>query len=91
MITASGAFLLKEKVHWKSWWAGSLGFFGVLIVMWPDDLGFRVTYLLPLLATNLLVLRELRTKRMAPQYRGMEVVLVTSLMITLAGGIFAFF
>ena len=91
MITASGAFLLKEKVHWKSWSAVILGFSGVLIVMWPDDLGFRMAYLLPLLATTLLVLRELLTKRMAPQYRGIEVVLVTSLMTTLVGGILAFF
>ncbi len=59
--------------------------------MWPDDLGFRMAYLLPLLATTLLVLRELLTKRMAPQYRGIEVVLVTSLMTTLVGGILAFF
>ena len=73
MITASGAFLLKEKVHWKSWLAVVLGFCGVLIVMWPADLGFRIAYLLPLLATILLVLRELLTKRMTRQYRGIEV------------------
>ena len=91
MITASGAFLLNEKVHWKSWLAVILGFCGVLIVMWPADLGFRIAYLLPLLATILLVLRELLTKRMIRQYRGIEAVLVTSLMITLAAGILAFF
>ena len=73
MITASGAFLLNEKVHWKSWLVVVLGFCGVLIVMWPADLGFRIAYLLPLLATILLVLRELLTKRMTRQYRGIEV------------------
>ena len=91
MITASGALMLKEQVHWKNWLAVVLGFCGVMIVMWPDDLGFRLAYLMPLLATTLLVLRELLTKRMAPQYLGIEVVLVTSLMTTLAGGILTCF
>ena len=91
MITVSGALMLREQVHWKSWLAVLLGFCGVLVVMWPDDLGFQITYLLPLIATILLVVRELLTKRMMPHYRGIEVVLVTSLMTTLAGGMLTFF
>ena len=91
MITVSGALMLREQVHWKSWLAVLLGFCGVLVVMWPDDLGFQITYLLPLIATILLVVRELLTKRMMPRYRGIEVVLVTSLMTTLAGGMLTFF
>ena len=91
MITVSGALMLREQVHWKSWLAVLLGFCGVLVVMWPNDLGFQITYLLPLIATFLLVVRELLTKRMGPHYRGIEVVLVTSLMTTLAGGMLAFF
>ena len=90
MITVSGALMLREQVHWKSWLAVLLGFCGVLVVMWPDDLGFQITYLLPLIATILLVVRELLTKRMMPHYRGIEVVLVTSLMTTLAGGMLTF-
>jgi drug/metabolite transporter (DMT)-like permease len=86
MITASGALFLKERVHWKSWLAVVLGFCGVLVVVWPDELGWQPTYGLPVLSTVLLVIRELFTKRMATEYRGMEVVLVTSVLITFVAG-----
>ena len=73
------------------WLVVLLGFCGVLIVMWPDDLSFQIAYLLPLIAKVLLAVRELLTKRIVPHYRVIEVVLVTSLVTTLAGGMRAFF
>ncbi len=89
MITAAGAVFLKESVDRRTWTAVGSGFVGVLVVVWPDDLGFQLTYAFPLLATTLLVFRELVTKRMPTGYSGIEVVLMTSLLVTLAAGIMA--
>ena len=87
LITTSGALLFKEQVSWRGWAAVLLGFAGVMVVVWPDNLGWQTEYALPILATFLLVYREIYTKRIPRHYSGMEVVLITGLIITVAAGL----
>ena len=49
LITASGAFILGEKVGWKRWTAVICGFFGVLIVIDPNNLKFGFAFIYPLI------------------------------------------
>ena len=44
LITASGAFILGEKVGWRRWTAVIFGFIGVLIVIDPNNLKFGFAF-----------------------------------------------
>ena len=62
MITASGVIFFKERVGPREWLAVSTGFAGVMIVVWPDEMGWEIGYVLPLFATLMIVIREVYTK-----------------------------
>ena len=63
------------------------GFLGVMIVVWPDDMGWKLAYALPLFATVMIVFREVYTKRLPHHYSGLEIVLITGLLLTIAAGL----
>ena len=87
MITASGVIFFKERVGPREWLAVSTGFAGVMIVVWPDEMGWEIGYVLPLFATLMIVIREVYTKRLPHHYSGLEIVLITGLLLTVAAGI----
>ena len=86
MITASGVIFFRERVGWREWLAVMTGFLGVMIVVWPDDMGWKLAYALPLFATVMIVFREVYTKRLPHHYSGLEIVLITGLLLTIAAG-----
>ena len=87
MITASGVIFFRERVGWREWLAVMTGFLGVIIVVWPDDMGWKLAYALPLFATVMIVFREVYTKRLPHHYSGLEIVLITGLLLTIAAGL----
>lgn len=86
MITASGFFFFQERVGLREWLAVISGFLGVLIVVWPDKMGWEVGYVLPFFATIMIVFREVYTKRLPFHYSGLEIVFITTLILTAAAG-----
>ena len=55
-------------------------------MVWPDEMGWEVGYVLPFFATVMIVFREVYTKRLPLDYSGLEIVFITTLILTLAAG-----
>ena len=66
LITASGAFILGEKVGWRRWTAVICGFFGVLIVIDPNNLKFGFAFIYPLIAAIFITQRDTIPKKYFP-------------------------
>ena len=91
MITAAGAILLKEKVGIKRWSAVVIGFIGVLIVINPNNLEFGIVFILPILAAIFLTMRDVITKGYKDKSNSLEIILITSLLVTISFGIVSIF
>jgi drug/metabolite transporter (DMT)-like permease len=83
LITASGAFILGEKVGWRRWTAVILGFVGVLIVVNPNDLKFGFAFLYPLVSAVFITQRDTITKKYLKNFDSLQVVFITSLSVTI--------
>ena len=83
LITASGAFILGEKVGWRRWTAVILGFVGVLIVVNPNDLKFGFAFLYPLVSAIFITQRDTITKKYLKNFDSLQVVFITSLSVTI--------
>lgn len=83
LITASGAFILGEKVGWRRWTAVILGFVGVLIVVNPNDLKFGFAFLYPLISAVFITQRDTITRKYLKNFDSLQVVFITSLSVTI--------
>ena len=83
LITASGAFILGEKVRWRRWTAVILGFVGVLIVVNPNDLKFGFAFLYPLISAVFITQRDTITRKYLKNFDSLQVVFITSLSVTI--------
>ena len=83
LITASGAFILGEKVGWRRWTAVILGFVGVLIVVNPSDLNFGFAFLYPLISAVFITQRDTITRKYLKNFDSLQVVFITSLSVTI--------
>ena len=83
LITASGAFILGEKVGWRRWTAVILGFVGVLIVVNPNDLKFGFAFLYPLVSAVFITQRDTITRKYLENFDSLQVVFITSLSVTI--------
>ena len=91
IITATGAIFLKEKVGIRRWSAVIIGFIGVLIVINPGNLKFGFIFILPILAAISLTLRDVITKGYKDSSDSLEIIFVTSLLVTISFGIVSLF
>ena len=82
LITASGAFLLGEKVGWRRWTAVICGFIGVMIVIQPHNLKFGLAFIYPLIAAVFVAQRDTFTRKFLHKFDSLQVVLVTSFSVT---------
>ena len=91
IITASGAILLKEKVGIRRWSAVIMGFIGVLIVINPGNLKFGYIFILPIMSAVFLTLRDVLTKGFKGSSSSLEIIFITSLLVTIAFGALSIF
>ncbi len=61
--------------------------FGVLIVIRPQDINFNYLFVLPILAAIFLTIRDIFTKNIVTKKNSFEIILVTSILMTLFSGI----
>jgi len=83
LITASGAFILGEKVGWRRWSAVILGFIGVMIVIKPHDLQFGFAFIYPLISAIFIAQRDTITRKYLEKFDSLQVVFITSLSVTI--------
>ena len=83
LITASGAFILSEKVGWRRWTAVILGFIGVMIVIKPHDLQFGYAFIYPLISAIFIAQRDTITRKYLEKFDSLQVVFITSLSVTI--------
>ena len=86
-VTIFAYLFLKEKVGIKRWSAVFIGFIGVLIVIRPQDINFNYLFVLPILAAIFLTIRDIFTKNIVTKKNSFEIILVTSILMTLFSGI----
>ena len=91
LVTASGAILLREKVGLRRWSAVVIGFIGVLIVINPTNLKFGFIFILPILSAIFLTMRDVVTKGYKDTSNSLEIIFITSLLITISFGIVSIF
>ena len=86
LITASGAFILGEKVGWRRWTAVICGFIGVLIVIDPTNLKFGFAFIYPLIAAIFITQRDTITRKFLNHFDSLQIVLITSFSVTVFFG-----
>jgi drug/metabolite transporter (DMT)-like permease len=86
LITASGAFILGEKVGWRRWTAVICGFVGVLIVIDPNNLKFGFAFIYPLIAAIFITQRDTITRKFLNQFDSLQIVFITSFSVTVFFG-----
>ena len=91
IITALGAFFLKEKVGLKRWAAVILGFIGVLIVINPISIKFNYFFILPVMAAFFLTMRDIVTRGYNDSSTNLEIIFTTALLVTISFGFISIF
>ncbi|MGI9333519.1 MAG: DMT family transporter [Gammaproteobacteria bacterium] len=85
IVTLLAATVLREQVGWRRWSAVFAGFAGVVTIMGLGAQPWSYAMLLPLLAALLLACRDLVTRKVSADIPTIQVALVTSVCVTLAG------
>ena len=91
IVTAASAILLGEKVGIRRWSAVIIGFIGVLIVINPTNLIFGFIFILPILSAIFLTMRDVITKSYKDTSNSLELIFITSLLVTISFGIVSIF
>jgi len=86
-VTLAAALFLGEKVGWRRGVALVIGFLGVLLIVRPGTSDFSIHALLAVVATLMIVLRDLATRRLSPATPSVLVALITSVCVTLTGAL----
>lgn len=89
-VTLAGAIFLREAVGWRRYLAISVGFAGVLMIVRPGSDGFNEFSVWAIIAVAFVVLRDLSTRRLSYAIPSLFVALLTSIAITIVGGILSF-
>lgn len=87
VITLLAVLWLREQVMPRQWLAIAAGFAGVLLVIQPRAEGFNAFAWLCLLGTVLHALRDLLTRRIAPEVPSLVITLATAVVVTAMAGL----
>ena len=84
-VTFCGALFLGEKVGWRRYSAILVGFMGILVIVRPGTDGFDAGALFAIGTVACSTGRDLVTRRMPSDISSLQVVLITTLLVTLSG------
>jgi drug/metabolite transporter (DMT)-like permease len=90
-VTLSAAVFMREPVGWRRYLAILVGFAGVLIIVRPGSEGFNAYSIWALAAVAFVVLRDLSTRQLSSHVSSIFVSLLTSVAITMTGGVMSMF
>lgn len=85
-LTLAGALFLGEPVGWRRLAAIGVGLIGVLCIVQPGGSGFSAYSLLVLLAVCCVTVRDLSTRRIAPEIPAVLLAFVMAIFATVAAG-----
>jgi len=91
IITALAAAFLGERLRASGWVATAIGFVGVLLIVQPQSEGFNKYALVCLLATLLMSVRDLVTRRVHAGVPSLLVTLANCIAVTLLAGVLSLF
>jgi drug/metabolite transporter (DMT)-like permease len=86
-VTLAASLFLGEAVGWRRYSALLIGFSGVLLIVRPGSDGFTIYSVYAMISILFLVLRDLTTRKLSIGVPSMFVALISSVAITLMGGI----
>lgn len=86
-VTAMAPIFLKEVIGWRRWTAVLVGFGGVLIIVQPGSTAFQWFAIFPLIASMLAGVRDMITRKMAPNETSIAVLFVTTTFVFVAGSL----
>jgi drug/metabolite transporter (DMT)-like permease len=86
-VTLGAVLFLGEIVGWRRWLAIGAGFLGVMLIIQPGAAGFNGWSVLMLISVLFSACRDLLTRRVAPGTSTMGVAMLTSALVTIAGGL----
>ena len=84
-VALGAAMFLGETVGWRRYLAIGGGFVGVVIIVRPDAGGFTVFTGLALVAVLMMTIRDLATRRLAPEFPSVLVAFLTAISISATG------
>ncbi len=90
-VTLGAALLFGEAIGWRRMLAIGVGFAGVLIIVRPGFEGFTIYSVAVLAAVVFASVRDLSTRFIPDHIPTLFIVLVTSVFVTIMGGIVALF
>lgn len=91
LATLLAGLLLGERVGLARWGAVALGFVGVLLVVQPDEQGWRPAALFPLAAACTMAVADIVTRRIRPDVGAPAIVATNVVSVALAATAFAAF
>jgi len=86
-VTLASALFLREAVGWRRMLAILIGLCGVMLIIRPGADGFNVWSLYALVAVLGVTVRDLITRQLSRDVRGMAVTLGTTLAVMIAAGL----
>lgn len=89
VIVLLGAVIYGEKVGWRRYMAILVGFCGVLIIVRPGSGDFDEFSLWAIAAVLFIAVRDLSVRRLSAKIPSIFVTLLTSVAVTIVGGIVA--
>lgn len=84
-VTLAGTIFLGEAVGWRRWSAILVGFLGVILIIQPGMDAFNAYALLGLVAVLGVTVRDLITRRLAPEVPSLLVSVTTAGAVTMLG------
>lgn len=86
LTTAAAALLLGEKVGWRRWSAVSVGFLGMVVLLWPSGQGYSLAVaMMPLAVAVLVSVRDIVSRRLSVANASIAILFWNTLAVTLSG------
>jgi len=84
--TAAAALLLGEQVGWRRWSAVSVGFLGVIVLLWPSGQDYSLLVaMMPLAVAVFVSVRDIVSRRLSVANASVAILFWNTLAVTLSG------